>query len=366
MIQVWLDRFVYNSTLRTVKEGPHKGKFKSCALKAKEQGLDPWPPAYPPTLCQLAVGRSSLHVLQGLLQLFPELRVLIFHPEDAEAQRSSRAFAAQALDGLDSARRWLVQERVGLAGFAETCHVVSWSVDTPLFAFRKWAPLFSTVQYPLGLFNLQGCTVDSMRQDVDKYYCEYLYGVFKQSICGQLDEDGLGTSLYADAVPMPLADSECGDFLCMCHTHRENFADWVRDDELVCPGPGVEPAFASQWGQDFFVYHNFFSEDALAGRGMYVDVGASMPFMLSNTAFFDKCLGWRGACVEPNPRLAPLLRVARSCEVLTNCAWRETKEMKFAQGGELAGITDDESLMPAEPFSTPQSDEDECDVSIPV
>lgn len=31
---------------------------------------------------------------------------------------------------------------------------------------------------------------------------------------------------------------------------------------------------------------------------MYVDVGAHHPLDISNTAFFDLCLGWKGLCIE--------------------------------------------------------------------
>ena len=43
------------------------------------------------------------------------------------------------------------------------------------------------------------------------------------------------------------------------------------------------------------------------GRGVYVDVGSSHPFHLSNTAFVDSCMGWQGLCLEPNPRLKHML-----------------------------------------------------------
>merc|ERR1712216_297635 len=40
---------------------------------------------------------------------------------------------------------------------------------------------------------------------------------------------------------------------------------------------------------------------------------------MGNTAFFDKCLGWRGVCVEPNPFLGSFLRAYRGCQVFQNC-----------------------------------------------
>ena len=37
-------------------------------------------------------------------------------------------------------------------------------------------------------------------------------------------------------------------------------------------------------------------------RGVYVDSGANSAVSLSNTYFYDKCLGWEGLCVEPLPQ----------------------------------------------------------------
>ncbi|CAK9082319.1 unnamed protein product [Durusdinium trenchii] len=72
----------------------------------------------------------------------------------------------------------------------------------------------------------------------------------------------------------------------------------------------------SEFGQDWFALRNFLG---LSSKGIYVDVGASLPFDYSNTVMLDRCQGWRGICVEPNPHLSFLLEVYRSCEVFTNC-----------------------------------------------
>eukprot|EP00435_Cladocopium_sp_Y103_P038933 s90_g10.t1 len=72
----------------------------------------------------------------------------------------------------------------------------------------------------------------------------------------------------------------------------------------------------SEFGQDWFALSNFLG---LGSTGVYVDVGASLPFDYSNTVMLDRCLGWQGVCVEPNPHLSILLEVYRSCQVFTNC-----------------------------------------------
>lgn len=70
----------------------------------------------------------------------------------------------------------------------------------------------------------------------------------------------------------------------------------------------------AQFGQDLILYHNFFAH--LTRPGFYLDLGTQeylaciwMTAVLgsndavewSNSLFFDKCLGWQGVCVEPNP-----------------------------------------------------------------
>lgn len=55
-----------------------------------------------------------------------------------------------------------------------------------------------------------------------------------------------------------------------------------------------------QAGQDIFLFQNLFKYWPQEGRkGFYVEAGANDPRYLSNTLFYDKCLGWEGLCVEP-------------------------------------------------------------------
>ena len=44
----------------------------------------------------------------------------------------------------------------------------------------------------------------------------------------------------------------------------------------------------------------------------------------------DRCLGWRGLCIEPNPHISLLLEAYRSCQVLPHCVATEASERPFA------------------------------------
>ena len=72
-------------------------------------------------------------------------------------------------------------------------------------------------------------------------------------------------------------------------------------------------------------------------RGFYVDLGASLPRQISNTYFFDACLGWRGLCIEADPALAAGLRESsRTCTVVNMCAG-ERGAVSFTTKGAFSG-----------------------------
>lgn len=63
------------------------------------------------------------------------------------------------------------------------------------------------------------------------------------------------------------------------------------------------PGRGAQVSQDVFLFHNIFKKWAVRGqKGFYVESGANEPEKLSSSLFFDKCLGWDGLCVEPQPQ----------------------------------------------------------------
>ena len=68
---------------------------------------------------------------------------------------------------------------------------------------------------------------------------------------------------------------------------------------LQHPGVGGRPATWSQFSQDFVVAALFATVIQPASR-VYVDLAANNAIYDSNTYFLDKCLGWRGLCIEAN------------------------------------------------------------------
>lgn len=58
-----------------------------------------------------------------------------------------------------------------------------------------------------------------------------------------------------------------------------------------------------QISQDIFLFQNLYKYWPMQGRkGFYVEAGANDPLYLSNSLFYDKCLGWAGLCVEPQQK----------------------------------------------------------------
>lgn len=76
--------------------------------------------------------------------------------------------------------------------------------------------------------------------------------------------------------------------------------------------------FTSQGRQDRAVYETLFK--SLRGpQGVYVDLASNHYKRISNTYFFDKCLGWRGVCFEPNPIYHRDIQKHRSCNLVKTC-----------------------------------------------
>lgn len=92
--------------------------------------------------------------------------------------------------------------------------------------------------------------------------------------------------------------------------------------------------FFSQAGQDYMLWRLFFRD--LGRPGFFVDVGANHWKILSNTLFFEQCLGWDGVCVEPNPRYhKDILQKRPHCALVPMCAWNVSATLRFADEGVL-------------------------------
>ena len=89
----------------------------------------------------------------------------------------------------------------------------------------------------------------------------------------------------------------------------------------------------------------FFNSHAARGlRGFYVDSGANDWQLLSNTLFYDKCLGWGGLCLEPDPQYAAGLARRRSCTFFPECISDRERHVTFKVDRPVA-LTEQEGLV---------------------
>lgn len=78
----------------------------------------------------------------------------------------------------------------------------------------------------------------------------------------------------------------------------------------------INAHFHSQVGQDKFVYERYFKDKH---NGVFIDIGAHDGITFSNTYFFEKELGWKGICIEPQPLVFKQLERNRSCICINGC-----------------------------------------------
>jgi FkbM family methyltransferase len=93
-------------------------------------------------------------------------------------------------------------------------------------------------------------------------------------------------------------------------------------------------SIGSQYQQDVFLIRNVFSTKILQGEpGFYLDAGANDAEKLSNTLFFDVCLGWSGLCIEPNEQYHVALQRKRSCQLVPLCISDKEENVTFDAKG---------------------------------
>jgi FkbM family methyltransferase len=94
-------------------------------------------------------------------------------------------------------------------------------------------------------------------------------------------------------------------------------------------------ASTAQVGQDFWVFGEVFDGQR---NGFFVDVGSADGMALSNTFLLEKRYGWRGICIDANPRTFERLRQVRSALCLNVCVDAEEGEVDFVLREQLSGI----------------------------
>lgn len=93
----------------------------------------------------------------------------------------------------------------------------------------------------------------------------------------------------------------------------------------------------SQFGQDYYLYKEHFKH--LKRTGTYMDVASNDAVGISNSYFFDRCLGWRGICVEGNPYYFERIFRLRTCTLVPTCVGKnDGQTVDFGLAGGAGGI----------------------------
>jgi len=78
-------------------------------------------------------------------------------------------------------------------------------------------------------------------------------------------------------------------------------------------------------------------------KGFYVDSGSNHATQMSNSLFFDWCLGWNGLCVEPDPEYHEGIRKYRTCTLVPECISDRDQELKFTFAGAGGHVSSNDS-----------------------
>lgn len=98
------------------------------------------------------------------------------------------------------------------------------------------------------------------------------------------------------------------------------------------------PMMYSQYGEDYFLYTRHFKH-TMKKPGVYLDVATNDAIGISNTYFMDRCLGWKGICVEGNSKYYERIHRERSCALVPTCvSARDGEKVDFAMSGPGGGI----------------------------
>ena len=159
----------------------------------------------------------------------------------------------------------------------------------------------------------------------------------------QVPSGGTDYAAYFPAAWTPIAPDEW---------LRSKFDSWLREFKAndpqfqdFCVDAFRNNKAASQFSQDMWLFNNVFREFTVAGKkGFYVDSGANHYRDISNTFFFDVCLGWEGLCVEPSSGYHDGIRKHRTCKLVTECISASAGHMTLHGDSGTAFVTAGGSL----------------------
>jgi FkbM family methyltransferase len=96
-------------------------------------------------------------------------------------------------------------------------------------------------------------------------------------------------------------------------------------------------SYYSQIGQDKWV-HSILGNKS---NGFFIELGACDGLYLSNTLFFERTLGWKGICIEPNDNYIAELHNNRTCIVRNELIYSEMGvEVDFTLNHTASSIID--------------------------
>lgn len=106
-----------------------------------------------------------------------------------------------------------------------------------------------------------------------------------------------------------------------CSTRRTILRRPIETKKVHPSGPALH--FQSHIGQDAWVAEclNF------KRNGFFLDFGAFDGKTISNTYALEQDLGWKGICVEPNPRYYPEICANRNCVAINVALWPRSREL---------------------------------------
>lgn len=105
-------------------------------------------------------------------------------------------------------------------------------------------------------------------------------------------------------------------------------------------GTSYGQQYTSQFGQDHYLYTNIFKHYPNDYVGTFVEAAAFNPVQESNSFFFEKCLGWNGICVEPQPANQHSFMTRRSCNLVPFCISDKQEVVTFQSfKGDWSGAT---------------------------
>jgi hypothetical protein len=129
--------------------------------------------------------------------------------------------------------------------------------------------------------------------------------------------------------------------------HLAKYAAWL--DSYKAPKPENQEfchnalktgqGSSSQFGQDLFLFFNIFKFWPMENRkGFYIDSGTNDPVIISNSHFYDICLGWDGLCVEPEKIYHAGITEKRTCVLIKECISDSVKYVNMGHDGALSKV----------------------------